>query len=93
MQGQGANQALLDAVLLARSLYQVYRFREENENRKRDSEKLLQDILVEFESSMLKRSKGKVKASAEAAKFLHTEAAIAEGNITRGAAVGALKDK
>eukprot|EP00554_Chaetoceros_debilis_P015624 CAMPEP_0194124428 /NCGR_PEP_ID=MMETSP0150-20130528/58519_1 /TAXON_ID=122233 /ORGANISM="Chaetoceros debilis, Strain MM31A-1" /LENGTH=569 /DNA_ID=CAMNT_0038818145 /DNA_START=208 /DNA_END=1917 /DNA_ORIENTATION=- len=91
--GQGANQALLDAVLLARSLYQVYRVRGDNENIKRDPEKLLEDILEEFESSMLKRSKGKVKASAEAAKFLHTEAAIAEGNVTRGAAVAALKDK
>ena len=35
---------------------------------------------------MLKRSKPKVKASAEAAHFLHTELAIQEGDITRGAA-------
>ena len=35
---------------------------------------------------MLKRSAVKVKASAEAANFLHTDIAIVEGNVTRGAA-------
>jgi hypothetical protein len=51
----------------------------------------LDEVLTEYESSMLKRSAGKVKASAEAAKFLHTEAAISEGNITRGAAAAEVK--
>ena len=41
-------------------------------------------MLAKFELDMLKRSAGKVKASAEAAKFLHSEVAIMEGNVTRG---------
>lgn len=42
--------------------------------------------LAEFEDEMLQRSDVKVKKSADAARFLHTDVAIAEGNITRGAA-------
>lgn len=42
---------------------------------------------------MLDRSAVKVKASAEAAKFLHTEVAIQEGNVTRGGAAGSLQSK
>jgi len=80
--GQGANQALLDAVLLARAMYKVFR----DGILEHKSRPSLDEVLTEYESSMLKRSAGKVKASAEAAKFLHTEAAISEGNITRGAA-------
>lgn len=80
--GQGANQALLDAVLLARAIYKVFRDGVSDHA----SPPSLEEVLTEYESSMLKRSAGKVKASSEAAEFLHTEAAIAEGNITRGAA-------
>jgi len=75
--GQGANQALLDAVLLARSLYKMFQTKngsEENE---------IEDSLADFESEMLSRSAAKVKASADAAKFLHTEVAVAEGNHPR----------
>ena len=36
---------------------------------------------------MLKRSAGKVKASADAARFLHSDVAITKGNITRAAAI------
>eukprot|EP00557_Chaetoceros_sp_GSL56_P012148 CAMPEP_0176484148 /NCGR_PEP_ID=MMETSP0200_2-20121128/4298_1 /TAXON_ID=947934 /ORGANISM="Chaetoceros sp., Strain GSL56" /LENGTH=556 /DNA_ID=CAMNT_0017880599 /DNA_START=299 /DNA_END=1969 /DNA_ORIENTATION=- len=82
--GQGANQALLDAVLLARALYKVFRLEG------KEKEYTLEEVLEEFESSMLNRSASKVKASAEAAKFLHTEAAILEGNVTRGAAAASL---
>jgi hypothetical protein len=40
-----------------------------------------------FEGEMLARSSAvKVQASAEAAQFLHTSAAIQKGNVTRGAA-------
>lgn len=42
--------------------------------------------MKEFEVEMLERSAVKVKKSAEAAKFLHSEVAISEGNKTRGAA-------
>ncbi len=65
--GQGANQALLDALSLARSIY----------NRQ---------TLRAFESEMLPRSAVKVKASAEAANFLHTDIVLYEGNLSRGAA-------
>ena len=46
----------------------------------------IRDALAMFEEEMLERSSVKVLKSAEAAKFLHTEVAIQEGNITRGAA-------
>ena len=86
--GQGANQALLDAVLLARKLSSAARV---NNNKKlKDNEyninDRIRDALAMFEEEMLERSSVKVKKSAEAAKFLHTEVAIQEGNITRGAA-------
>jgi 2-polyprenyl-6-methoxyphenol hydroxylase-like FAD-dependent oxidoreductase len=75
--GQGANQALLDALSLAGSLYKA-------------SIGTLDGgfgaALAAFEGEMLARSAGKVKASADAAKFLHTSVAIQEGNVTRGAA-------
>ena len=38
---------------------------------------------------MLQRSAVKVTKSAEAAQFLHSELAIKEGNLTRGAAAAA----
>lgn len=82
--GQGANQALLDAVLLARALYKVFQLRGS------EDKYALEDALGEYESSMLTRSASKVKASAEAAKFLHTKAAILEGNVTRGAAAASI---
>jgi len=94
--GQGANQALLDAVHLARMLSKFSRFRnsvmncedkEISQKSFNSSNKLtLEDIMLEYENNMLERSGPKVKASSEAAKFLHTEVAIMEGNVTRGAA-------
>lgn len=69
--GQGANQALLDALSLARHLH---------------TSKILQTAMLRYESEMMERSSVKVKASAEAAHFLHTEVAIEKGDITRGAA-------
>jgi len=74
--GQGANQALLDALSLARSLYRV---------NYREGRSLI-DALELYEKEMIARSSTKVHASSEAAKFLHTEIAIQEGDITRGAA-------
>ena len=72
--GQGANQAMLDALELARALY-----REDDPRIALDS----------YHSSMLARSAVKVKASAKAAQFLHTDLAIQKGNVTRGAAAAA----
>jgi 2-polyprenyl-6-methoxyphenol hydroxylase-like FAD-dependent oxidoreductase len=72
--GQGANQALLDALSLARIIY------------KASAEGSEQHALREFEAEMLTRSAVKVKDSADAARFLHTDVAMFEGNVTRGAA-------
>ncbi len=74
--GQGANQALLDALSLARALYRIHC----REGRP------LEDALEHFEKEMLERSAEKVRASSAAAKFLHTDVAIQEGDVTRGAA-------
>jgi len=81
--GQGANQALLDALSLARALHRI-RCREG---------RTLEEALECFENEMVDRSAQKVKASSEAARFLHTEVAIREGNVTRGAAAAAVKSK
>ena len=72
--GQGANQALLDALSLARTIY------------KTPAKGSEQHMLRAFEAEMLPRSAVKVKASAEAAKFLHTDVVLYEGNLSRGAA-------
>ena len=79
--GQGANQALLDALSLARALY------EDGSNWKEEG--VLGTILNSYHTEMLERSSQKVVASAKAAEFLHTEVAIAPGNVTRGAAAAA----
>jgi salicylate hydroxylase len=77
--GQGANQALLDALALARGI--VKGCRPSSEWRKVGIRK---NVLSEFESEMLKRSATKVKDSAAAAKFLHSEIVLQEGNEPRG---------
>lgn len=77
--GQGANQALLDALTLARSIFKECK--PSSEWRKIGIRK---SILTAFESEMLKRSASKVKDSADAAEFLHSEVALFEGNETRG---------
>jgi 2-polyprenyl-6-methoxyphenol hydroxylase-like FAD-dependent oxidoreductase len=69
--GQGANQALLDSLLLARTLYRI--------SDRREALKL-------YKEEMLARSAVKVTASAEAAQFLHSDVAIQEGNVTRAGA-------
>lgn len=74
--GQGANQALLDALSLARSLYSTCSL----------SNSSTFEAIIKYQDEMIVRSAKKVKASAQAAEFLHTEAATQEGNITRGAA-------
>jgi 2-polyprenyl-6-methoxyphenol hydroxylase-like FAD-dependent oxidoreductase len=77
--GQGANQALLDALALARGIsrgcrplsqWRKYGIRE--------------SLLTNFESEMLERSASKVKGSAEAAQFLHSEIVLHEADEPRG---------
>jgi len=77
--GQGANQALLDALSLARGILKGCRpLSEWRKTGVRES------VLTEFESEMLERSAVKVKDSAEAAQFLHSEVVLHEGDAPRG---------
>ena len=77
--GQGANQALLDALALARGITKGCRPRSQwREAGVRES------VLTEFEAEMLARSASKVKDSAEAAKFLHSDTVLHEGDEPRG---------
>jgi len=72
--GQGANQALLDALSLSRNIKMACtlfpRWRESGVRKM---------ILREFEKEMLIRSSSKVKDSADAVKFLHSEALLRDG--------------
>jgi len=85
--GQGANVALLDALSLARALLRA--IIHDPSDPSYDISSRLENELQVYESSMLQRCEVKVKASAEAAKFLHSEIAILEGNCTRGGAAKA----
>jgi 2-polyprenyl-6-methoxyphenol hydroxylase-like FAD-dependent oxidoreductase len=77
--GQGANQALLDALTLARGISRGCRpLSQWRKTGVRES------VLTEFESEMLERSATKVKDSAEAAQFLHSEIVLHEGDEPRG---------
>ncbi len=77
--GQGANQALLDALALARGISRGCRpLSQWRENGLRGI------VLTEFESEMLERSASKVKDSEQAAQFLHSEIVLHEGNEPRG---------
>lgn len=76
--GQGANQALLDALLLAREIYGNCRTSKWREKGLRES------VLTVFENEMLERSASKVEDSAAAAQFLHSEIALYEGDEPRG---------
>lgn len=77
--GQGANQALLDALALARGIARGCR--PKSQWRKAG---IRESVLNEFESEMLERSAIKVKDSAEAAAFLHSEIVLHEGDEPRG---------
>lgn len=77
--GQGANQALLDALMLARGISKGCR--PLSQWRKAG---IRESVLTEFESEMLERSATKVKDSAEAAQFLHSEIVLHEGDEPRG---------
>ena len=77
--GQGANQALLDALALARAITKGCRplsqWREAG---------LRKSVLTAFELEMLERTATKVKGSEEAAQFLHSKIVLHEGDEPRG---------
>lgn len=77
--GQGANQAVLDALSLARGITigcrTLSQWREAG---------IKKNVLIEFESEMLARCASKVKDSAEAVQNLHSEIVLHERNESRG---------
>lgn len=77
--GQGANQALLDALALARKIYSGCRPFSEWRNAG-----IRESVLNNFEAEILKRSAPKVKDSAAAAQFLHSDVVLYEGDEPRG---------
>ena len=77
--GQGANQALLDALALARGI--TKNCRPSSQWRQAG---LRESVLTEFEVEMLARSATKVTDSAEAAQFLHSDIVLHEGDEPRG---------
>ena len=79
--GQGANQAILDALSLAREILKSC-----NPPNKWKSAGIRKSVLNEFETEMLKRSAVKVKDSADAVKFLHSEMVLYKGDEPRGRA-------
>lgn len=77
--GQGANQALLDALSLARIIVRGCR----PQSNWREAG-LRSRVLNEFEAEMLERSATKVQDSADAAEFLHSEVVLHESDEPRG---------
>ena len=77
--GQGANQALLDALSLARMIvrgcHPQSNWREAGPRSR---------VLSEYETEMLERSAIKVQDSAAAAEFLHTEEILHASDQPRG---------
>ncbi|KAL3908288.1 MAG: hypothetical protein SGPRY_009857, partial [Prymnesium sp.] len=100
--GQGANQALLDALALGRALYSsVLGEAAASDNARRASDAELavrrprrrcgrgvREVLSEYEREACRRAAVKVRSSREAALLLHSPAALAKasGSLTRSAA-------
>lgn len=77
--GQGANQALLDALALARGISKGCRPLSQWKDIG-----IRKSVLTEFETEMLERSAKKVKDSAKAAQLLHSKNVLFEGDAPRG---------
>lgn len=77
--GQGANQALLDALSLTREI--TKNCRPLSEWKKHG---LRKSVLTHFETEMLTRSASKVKGSADAVKSLHSQNILHKRNGPRG---------
>ena len=77
--GQGANQALLDALDLARDIF--IKCGPHSHWRERW---LRETVLRDFEKNVLDRSTLKVRDSAKAAALLHCDAVLHEGDMPRG---------
>ena len=77
--GQGANRALLDALALSRMIYSECK--PGSEWKKKWIRKV---VLEKFESGMIQQSASKVRGSAEAARLLHSDAVLHDGDTPRG---------
>jgi 2-polyprenyl-6-methoxyphenol hydroxylase-like FAD-dependent oxidoreductase len=77
--GQGANQALLDALALAQRIAKECKALS---NWRKPG--IRKSVLTEFETEMIKRSAVKVKDSATAAKLLHSTSVLDEVDAPRG---------
>lgn len=77
--GQGANQALLDALSLARNISIKCKLAS-----KWKEVGIRESILNEFEEEMIERSASKVKGSAEVVEYLHSRRVLREGNGPKG---------
>jgi len=80
--GQGANQAILDALSLARSLYSSSLVKPQGRD--------VNDALSFYHQEMRTRSFSKVVKSRDAARYLHSPDALVFGNITRASAAALL---
>ncbi len=78
--GQGANQALLDALFLARKITAIC-----NSTNSWKDLNIRESILSDFETEMCSRANVKVKGSAAAAQFLHSDIVLKQGDETVGA--------
>lgn len=83
--GQGANQALLDALLLARKISILC---DNNPNWREEKIELRESVLNDFEQESLTRATSKVEDSRKAAALLHTTAVLHEGDSPRGRGFG-----
>jgi len=86
--GQGANQALLDALALARGITKGCRPLSQWR-----TAGVRASVLNDFEAEMLQRSASKVKDSAEAAQFLHSDIVLHKGDEPRGRCLIAKKSE
>ncbi len=77
--GQGANQALLDALALARNISVAC-----NPLSNWRQKGIREAVLTEFEEEMVERSAAKVKDSAEAVELLHSKGVLRNGDGPKG---------
>nr|WP_309759577.1 NAD(P)/FAD-dependent oxidoreductase [Flavobacterium sp.] len=80
--GQGANQALLDALALARAISSECRLLSHWR-----TVGIRETLLKKFEAEMIERSASKVKDSADAATFLHSEIVLHKADEPRGRSI------
>lgn len=77
--GQGANQALLDALALARKILKACRPQSQWKEAG-----IRKSVLTDFEAEMLERSAKKVRDSARAVALLHSKNVLVKGDAPRG---------